>query len=197
VAASDEEGVVQVVYPSEPGHTHHGGAGPDPGSGSTAYLSIGTNLGDRHANLQRALAGLSTGGADVRRVSSIYNTEPVGYTDQPWYLNIAAEVETDLPPLDLLCLCRRIEEAAGRTRPFPDAPRVIDLDILLYADMIVDEPELQIPHPRMVERKFVLLPLVEIAPGLIHPVLKQSMRALLLSCPDRSVVIPVATGGPC
>ena len=185
-----------MEYPSGQGRIRQEEAGTKPGIGLDAYLSIGSNLGDRHANLKRALADLSLGSALIRRVSSIYGTEPVGHTDQPWFLNIAVEVETALPPLGLLQLCRGIEHAAGRTRPFPNAPRVIDLDILLYANMIVNEPELQIPHPRLAERRFVLAPLAEIAPELVHPVLKLSMRALLQSCADLSVVIPFAPGGP-
>lgn len=181
--------------PSEPGSTRQEEAGTQPGIRVDAYLSIGSNLGDRQANLKRALVNLGLGGASIRRVSSVYETEPVGHTDQPWFLNIAAEVETTLPPRGLLRLCREIEQAAGRSRPFPNAPRVIDLDILLYANMIVDEPELHIPHPRLAERRFVLVPLAEIAPGLVHPVLRLSMGTLLKSCADLSVVIPSAPEG--
>lgn len=158
-------------------------------AGRVAHLSAGSNLGDRMANLRRALAGLAAEGLRIRRVSSVYHTEPVGYRDQPWFFNIAVELETRLSPRSLLRACRIVEEAGGRTRPCIGGPRAIDLDILLYGDAIVDEPDLQIPHPRMAGRRFVLQPLAEIAPEAVHPVLKMSVRALLDVCPDRSSVI--------
>lgn len=164
-------------------------------AGRVAHLSAGSNLGDRMANLRRALAGLSAEGLRIRRVSSVYHTEPVGYLDQPWFFNIAVELETSLSPRSLLQACRTVEEAGGRTRTLPGGPRAIDLDILLYGDAVVDEPDLQIPHPRMAGRRFVLQPLAEIAPQAVHPVLKVSVRALLEACPDRSSVIPYPAQG--
>lgn len=134
----------------------------------TAYLGLGTNLGDRAANLRAALAHL---GAAVRivAVSSVYRSEPVGHRDQPDFWNLVVEVRTALPPEDLLRAVQRIEDGLGRTRPFPNAPRVIDIDLLLYDDVIVESPELTVPHPRMLGRGFVLRPLVEIAPRVRHP----------------------------
>jgi 2-amino-4-hydroxy-6-hydroxymethyldihydropteridine diphosphokinase len=124
----------------------------------------------------------------VRRVSSVYETEPVGFLNQPCFLNIAVAVETRLPPSELLARCQDIEELHGRVRSFPGAPRVLDLDILLYDDLIIDGPSLQIPHPRMTQRRFVLEPLAQIAPEAIHPVLKQTILSLLASCRDGSRV---------
>jgi 2-amino-4-hydroxy-6-hydroxymethyldihydropteridine diphosphokinase len=152
-----------------------------------AYISAGTNLGDRKANLESALISLAEG-CSVCRVSSFFETEPVGYLDQPWFLNIAIEVETGLTPLQLLNLCKSIEESCGRTRSFPNAPRTLDLDILLFDALIITEEGLSIPHPRMAERKFVLVPLAQIAPDVMHPVLKKSIQSLLEACPDKSTV---------
>ncbi len=169
----------------KPGHT----ASP------IAYLSAGSNLGDRRSNLERAAAALAAT-CVVRRVSSCFSTEPVGYTNQPWFLNVALELETALEPMGLLDLCLEIESSLGRERPFPEAPRTLDLDILLVGDLIIDEPRLRIPHPRMAERKFVLVPMVEIAPDAVHPVLHKTMRELLDHCTDRSTVLPYSPGEP-
>jgi len=154
-----------------------------------AYLSCGSNMGDRIANLRSAIRDLRAGPIVVRRISSVYETEPVGFRDQPWFMNIALEIETSLAPHEMLASCRKIEAAHGRIRSFTGAPRPLDLDILLYEDLILDEPSLQIPHPRMAERRFVLQPLVQIAPEVRHPVLGKSIRALLTACPDTSKVI--------
>jgi 2-amino-4-hydroxy-6-hydroxymethyldihydropteridine diphosphokinase len=162
----------------------------------TVYLSMGSNVGDRMANLKGALGDLADKGQCIRRISSFYSTEPVGYLSQPWFLNIAVEFETTLPPRALLEICQAIEHARGRERSFPGAPRIIDLDILLYGDLVVNEPGVQIPHPRMAARRFVLEPLAEIAPEAVHPTLKISIQALLASCSDRSSVIRCSTGGP-
>ena len=150
-----------------------------------AYISAGSNLGDRLANLEFALVSLKKS-AIVSRVSSWFETEPVGFADQPWFLNLAMELETNLAPLDLLALCQAIEENCGRIRTFRYAPRTLDLDILLYNDTILNDPKLTIPHPRMAERRFVLVPLAQIAPEIIHPVLKKSIRLLLEACADPS-----------
>lgn len=154
----------------------------------TIYLSAGTNLGDRESNLQEAIASLNRYRAVVRKVSSIYETEPVGFRDQPWFLNIAIEAGTELTPLALLDCCQEIEQVHGRVRTFANAPRTIDLDILLYDDLVVSTSRLTLPHPRMAQRKFVLAPLAELAPNVVHPSLKQSIRALLDKCQDRSQV---------
>ena len=152
-----------------------------------AYLSAGSNLGDREANLEFARNSLERGGT-VSKASACYETEPVGFLDQPWFLNQALEFETQLAPRDLLAFCREIEASRGRVRTFPNAPRILDLDILLYGDVVITAEDLTIPHARLPERRFVLEPLVQIAPDIIHPVLKKSMRSLLETCTDHSVV---------
>ena len=152
-----------------------------------AFILAGTNLGDLKANLDFALSSLAKGGTVIKS-SSRFETEPVGFLDQPWFLNQAIELETPLAPSDLLSLCQNIELSCGRVRTFPNAPRTLDLDILLYGDIVVDQEDLIIPHPRLSERKFALEPLAEIAPDFIHPVLKESIRSLLKKCPDSSRV---------
>jgi 2-amino-4-hydroxy-6-hydroxymethyldihydropteridine diphosphokinase len=153
-----------------------------------AYLSIGSNLGDRETNLCRAIEGLTQSGIAVRRVSAIFETEPVGYVNQPWFLNMAVEAETILAPRNLLGICLQVEAGQGRVRSFPGAPRTLDVDILLYGNLILDEPGLQIPHPRMTQRRFVLEPLVQIAAEVMHPAVKRTIASLMASCPDTSVV---------
>jgi 2-amino-4-hydroxy-6-hydroxymethyldihydropteridine diphosphokinase len=155
---------------------------------SVVYLSGGSNLGDRKANLKSATDALRKAGIVVRRVSSVYETEPVGFLSQPWFLNIAVAIETRLSPSELLTCCQDIEKLHGRVRSFPGAPRVLDLDILLYEDLIIDSPSLQIPHPRMTERRFVLEPLAQIAPDAVHPGLKKTILSLLASCRGNSTV---------
>ena len=155
---------------------------------NTAYLSAGSNLGNRKSNLDDAIARLKEGGAVPKRVSAIFETEPVGYHDQPWFLNIAVEVETRLSPRALLELCQKTEDSMGRIRTFQNAPRIMDLDILLYSDLILEEPGLIIPHPRMLDRRFVLAPIAQIAAGLGHPVAGRTIRSLLATCPDTSTV---------
>ncbi len=153
----------------------------------TAYISAGSNLGNRKENLELALQSLSEQNS-ILLVSSFFETEPVGYLDQPWFLNIAIAVETRFAPLELLRQCQHIEKSGGRVRTFPNAPRTLDLDILLIDTLIMKDPELIIPHPRIQDRKFVLQPLAQIAPDLIHPVLHKSIRSLLLDCTDPSAV---------
>ena len=154
-----------------------------------AYLSCGSNMGDRIANLKSAIRDLRAGSIVVRRISSVYETEPVGLREQPWFMNIALEIETSLTPHEMLAGCQKIEAAHGRIRSFTGAPRPLDLDILLFDNLIIDEPSLQIPHPRMAERRFVLEPLVQIGPEVRHPVLGKTICALLAACPDPSKVI--------
>ncbi len=154
----------------------------------TVYLSLGSNLGDRVANLRAGLAGLAGSGFRCERSSSYYETEPVGFHDQPWFLNIAVCAETVLAPMDLLKRCLEIELAQGRARGLRNGPRTLDIDILLYGDQAFEEPGLIIPHPRMGQRRFVLEPLAEIAPEVYHPVLMKTVLALLESCPDHSSV---------
>jgi 2-amino-4-hydroxy-6-hydroxymethyldihydropteridine diphosphokinase len=142
-----------------------------------AYLGLGSNLGDRRANLHAAVNGLPPA-ASVLRASSIYQTEPWGYLEQPAFLNQVLEVETNLSPIDLLAALKRLETGLGRQATFRYGPRLIDLDILLYDELVVDQPDLVIPHPQLAQRAFVLVPLAELAPDLLHPRLGVSMAEL-------------------
>ena len=135
---------------------------------AVAYLGLGSNLGDRKQNLAQALELMSSQVA-VERLSSIYETEPVGYDEQPLFLNVVCRVSTELTPEKLLGLAKEVEVKLGRVPSFRNAPRAIDIDILFYGDEIVDSQELAIPHPRLVERAFVLVPLAEVVPELVDP----------------------------
>ncbi len=157
------------------------------------YLGLGANLGDRRANLARAVSLLSLN-VDVARGSSLSETEPVGYAAQPAFLNAVALVRTTLPPRQLFSFIKGIERAMGRTPSFRNAPRLVDIDILLYGETVVESPELTLPHPRMHERAFVLAPLVEIAPEVWHPVLLKTARELLADVSGREGV-RLAEGG--
>lgn len=152
-----------------------------------AYVGLGTNLGERAANLQAAMERLRALG-EVRRVSSLYETDPVGYRDQPSFLNMVAALRTALSPQHLLIACKVIERELGRVSTFRYGPRLIDLDILLYDELILDTPELTIPHPRLRERAFVLIPLAEIAPDIVEPRGRLSI-GVLASEIDRSGVL--------
>jgi 2-amino-4-hydroxy-6-hydroxymethyldihydropteridine diphosphokinase len=143
----------------------------------TAYLGLGSNLGERRANLERALSFLSQR-LRLEKLSSIYDSEPVGNTEQPRFLNMACQANTTLSPAALLALAKGIETKMGRTGGSGD-PRLIDIDILFYGDQVIKTPELVVPHPRLTERAFVLVPLVEIAPELIHPLEGKTARELL------------------
>lgn len=132
----------------------------------TAFLALGANIGDTRKNLHAAVRLLRAGGCNVTAVSSLYLTKPVGMTDQPDFLNAVVEVKTALTPHDLLGFCRAIEHVLGRERTIHWGPRVIDVDILIYEGAVLDDTELVLPHPRMLERAFVLIPLAEIAPEL-------------------------------
>ena len=154
----------------------------------TVYLSLGSNLGNREGHLRRAIAALPPSGVQVRQVSSIYETEPVDYLDQPWFLNCVLEAETDLEPPALLEALRSIESQLGSQKEFAKGPRKIDLDILLYGNETIATPELQIPHPRMLQRRFVLTPLAELAPRLKHPAWDAPVAVLLERVTDPSQV---------
>lgn len=147
----------------------------------TFYLALGTNLGDRPANLRAAVAALPPA-VRVTAVSPIYETPPWGFTDQPAFLNMAVRGKTNLPPLALLDFLKTLETDLGRRQSFRWGPRLIDLDILFYADLTLDTPPLTLPHPRLHERAFVLIPLADIAPALVHPVLQKTIAELLPGC---------------
>lgn len=142
------------------------------------YLSFGANLGNRQTNILQALQYVQTR-TSIKKISSFYETEPVGYSEQPRFINITCMLETELSPDDLLRFLKWIEKKMGRQAAFRNAPRPIDIDILLYDELTIDNPELQLPHPRLHKRAFVLVPLAEIAPDLIHPGLKISTREML------------------
>jgi 2-amino-4-hydroxy-6-hydroxymethyldihydropteridine diphosphokinase len=142
------------------------------------YLSLGSNVGDREAQLRDAQHRLARLGR-VIAVSSLYETEPVELTQQPWFLNCAVAIETSDTPAQLMASVLRIEEEMGRRRVQNKGPRSIDIDILLFADVIMESSELTIPHPAMHHRRFVLEPLAEIAPQALHPVFKKTIRELL------------------
>ena len=143
------------------------------------YLSLGSNLGDREGYLRRAIALVGAAGARVLRVSSLYETEPLEATDQPRFLNLVVEAETELFPKQLLARLLKIELDLGRRRGRPKGPRLIDIDILLYGRSVIESAELRVPHPRLAERRFVLEPLAELAPELRHPVNHLTIRELL------------------
>ena len=161
---------------------------------ATAYIGLGSNLGDRMATLRTAVQRLESLGR-VTRVSSLYETEPVGYLEQPRFLNAVVALETALAPIDLLHALLGIERDLGRTRSFPNAPRTVDLDLLLVDDVILDTTELTLPHPRLHERAFVLVPLAEIAPEAVHPVSGKTIWDLLGALPDRDGVEVYAPAG--
>jgi 2-amino-4-hydroxy-6-hydroxymethyldihydropteridine diphosphokinase len=143
-------------------------------------------MGDRAENIARAIAALGHRGVRVTQESSLYETEPLEIRDQPWFLNCAIEAETELPPPRLMEVLLAIEREMGRERRVPRGPRVIDMDILLYGSEIVNQPGLDIPHPRMAERKFVLVPLAEIAEEVNHPTSMMTIAEMLDATADRS-----------
>ncbi len=158
--------------------------------GKLISLSLGSNLGDRAANLERAIAVLSGAGVRVLRRSSLYETEPVDFLAQPWFLNCVVEGETSLMPRQLLHALQAIERRFGRKKRIARGPRVIDLDILFYGASAIRTPEVEIPHPRMHKRRFVLAPLAELAPDLRHPVIGATVSELMAAVQDNSAVRP-------
>jgi 2-amino-4-hydroxy-6-hydroxymethyldihydropteridine diphosphokinase len=152
---------------------------------------LGSNVGVRSENLHAAIAALPAAGVNVRRVSSFYETEPVDYLDQAWFLNCVVEAETQLPPLQLLHRLRGIESQMGNKKVIAKGPRLIDIDILLYGQETIDTAELQVPHPRMTQRRFVLVPLAEIAADVRHPSWPGTAQRLLAETLDQSEVRPL------
>ena len=153
----------------------------------TAYVALGSNLGDKEGNLRRALELLEERGVEVVRVSSFICTEPYGVTDQPQFLNGVCQVRTSLAPLALLHILLAIEQEMGRVRLRHWGERNIDLDLLLYEDVVMDTPELTLPHPDMQNRDFVLLPLAEMAPEIIHPTLQKTIHELVICLSAREL----------
>jgi len=153
------------------------------------FISLGSNLGDRLDNLRRALAQMAAAGLEIRQVSSFYKTQPKDFGPQPWFLNCVAEVGTPLMPMQLLKTLKAIERDLGRRPGVPSGPRPIDIDILLYADVVVRSAALTIPHARMSERRFVLVPLRELAPHLRHPVTQRNVVQMLADTADKSQIV--------
>jgi 2-amino-4-hydroxy-6-hydroxymethyldihydropteridine diphosphokinase len=152
------------------------------------YLSLGSNLGDRAANLERAISALPEAGVRVLRRSSLYETEPVDFLAQPWFLNCVVEAETSMTPRQLLHALQGIERSLGSTKLVARGPRIIDIDILFYGASVIRTEEMEIPHPRMDKRRFVLAPLAELAPRLRHPVLGITIAELIAAAQDSSTV---------
>jgi 2-amino-4-hydroxy-6-hydroxymethyldihydropteridine diphosphokinase len=153
------------------------------------FLSFGSNLGNRIQNIEKALDLLPKAGVEIRRVSSFYKTEPVGVGTQPWFVNCVAQVSTKLTPRQLLKTLKSVERALGRRRSAVKGPRPIDIDILLYENVVVRSSVLTIPHERLGERRFVLVPLRELAAHTRHPVTQRTVREMLHDTMDRSKVI--------
>lgn len=153
----------------------------------TVYLGLGSNLGDRERMLEAALGALAAHGLRIRRVSPVYETEPQDLKEQDWFLNLVAEAETDLFPLQLLRRIGKIERQLGRTRTVAKGPRTIDIDILLYDNAVMETPQLTVPHPRLAARRFVLAPLADLAPDLRHPVSRRTVRELLAETAGQTV----------
>jgi len=152
----------------------------------SVYLALGTNLGDRLQNLRAAVDALAPQ-VQVQAQSPVYETAPWGYSDQPSFLNMVIHCETDLSPQELLAHLKELEQALGRVPTFRNGPRLIDLDILFYGELTLDTPSLALPHPRLHERAFVLVPLNDLAPGLVHPLLRRSVGQLLETVDRRGV----------
>ena len=162
---------------------------PESRAGKQVYLSLGSNRGDRVTNLHRAVEELGKAGVKIQRVSSYYKTEPVDFGPQAWFLNCAVEASTELMPMQLLKAVKSVERALGRRPGVSKGPRPIDIDILLYENVVVRTAALTSPHARMNERRFVLVPLRELAPAARHPVSRRTVTEMLQDSPDLSQVV--------
>lgn len=159
-----------------------------------AYLALGSNLGDRELFFKKAIRYLRQEGTEVIRCASIYETEPKDVTDQPWFLNTVLEIQTALRPRDLLNLCLSIETENLRVRSLPKSARTLDMDILFYGNHIIHEDGLTVPHPRLAQRNFVLVPLAEIAPAFVDPVSGRTIGELMARSSDTATIRPIASG---
>ncbi|MEK7397821.1 MAG: 2-amino-4-hydroxy-6-hydroxymethyldihydropteridine diphosphokinase [Candidatus Poribacteria bacterium] len=156
---------------------------------SIAYIGLGSNIGDKSDNIKRALEILDQfDGLKIVKISSFYETEPVGYEDQDWFVNAVAKIDTVLSPEQLLIVFKKVEKLIGRKDRIRWGPREIDLDLLFYDQMLIDIPNLIVPHPRLHERAFVLVPLAEIASDLVHPVIKKTIAELLSELQSQKIV---------
>jgi len=156
------------------------------------FLCLGSNLGDRKTNINSALKLFEEKGIYIEKSSSFYLTEPVEVVNQPWFLNLVAKIIATLSAEELLKLCQQVEQELGRSNKSDKSPRIIDIDILLYGDKAIQKPDLQIPHPRMHLRRFMLEPLKEIAPSIKHPVFKKTISQLLKEVKDSSKIIELS-----
>ena len=154
----------------------------------TVYIGLGSNIGDRAGTLARAIDSLNAAGVNVQRRSSLYGTEAADGPPQAWFLNAVVEAKTTLMPMQLLRALQRIEREFGRRRMVERGPRTLDLDLLIYGSSVIRKKDLEVPHPRMTERRFVLTPLAELAPSLRHPTLHRSIAELLADTTDPSKV---------
>ena len=163
----------------------------------TVYLSLGSNLGDRVKNLKEALTVLDGEHLTTKRVSSFFETEPVGYREQPWFLNLAVAAETLLSPQELLRRCLEVERGLGRVRDIQGGPRTVDIDILLYDNVVARSSALTIPHERLAERRFVLVPLRELEPTARHPITERTVLEMLGDTRDSSRVVKLKGNDEC
>lgn len=154
------------------------------------YIGLGSNLGDKKQNIEEALEYIKEK-CEILKISSLYETEPVGYKDQDWFLNGVVKIGTHVGPQELLGFILLIEKRLGRVRTIKNGPRIIDLDILFYGNEIINEPNLIVPHPRLHERGFVLVPLQEVAPDLMHPIFRKTIQELLSNLGDEKVVTKI------
>ena len=156
------------------------------------YLGLGSNVGNREEHLRSAIRGLPEYGIDIIRCASVYSTEPLEVLDQPWFLNTVLEANTSLSPDELLAACLAVESENHRMRDQHKGPRTLDIDILFCGDTIIHKPGLTVPHPSFSSRRFVLVPLAEIAPDFVDPLSRKTLRQLLAECSDTATVTRVS-----